>query len=116
MCVGAGDPSNPESPEPGLKNTMHFGEGEAPMVERVRLKRKTRSESKVVSSAPPPWRRLFGHSNVPHSAGTMNPVIFGQSQAIYNLPIELSALTPTSHSTGDDRQSGPTGGGYYQLA
>src|SRR5262249_3078237 len=38
----------------------HFDEGESPMVERVRLKRKTRSESKVVSSAPPPWRRLFG--------------------------------------------------------
>jgi hypothetical protein len=34
------------------------------MVERVRLIRKTRSESKVVSSAPPPWRRLFGHPNV----------------------------------------------------
>jgi hypothetical protein len=34
------------------------------MVERVRLKRRTRSESKVVSSAPPPWRRLFGHPNV----------------------------------------------------
>jgi hypothetical protein len=34
------------------------------MIERVRLKRKTRSESKVVSSAPPSWRRLFGHPNV----------------------------------------------------
>jgi hypothetical protein len=43
---------------------MHFGEGESPMVERVRLKRKTRSESKVVSPAPPPWRRLFGHPNI----------------------------------------------------
>jgi hypothetical protein len=65
MRVGSGaDPSNPESPEPGLKNTLHFSEGESPMVERVRLKRKTRSESKVVSSAPPPWRRLFGHPNV----------------------------------------------------
>src|SRR5438034_8631946 len=41
---------------------MHFGEGESPMVER--LKRKTRSESKVVSSAPPPWGRLFGHPNI----------------------------------------------------
>jgi hypothetical protein len=43
---------------------MHFGEGESPMVERVRLKRKTRSESKVVSPAPPPWRRLFGPPNI----------------------------------------------------
>src|SRR5438105_14100744 len=41
---------------------MHFGEGESPMVDR--LKRKTRSESKVVSSAPPPWGRLFGHPNI----------------------------------------------------
>jgi hypothetical protein len=30
------------------------------MIERVRLKRKTRSQSKILSSAPPPWRRLFG--------------------------------------------------------
>jgi hypothetical protein len=34
------------------------------MIERVRLKRKTRSESKGVSSAPPSWRRLFGHPNI----------------------------------------------------
>jgi hypothetical protein len=34
------------------------------MVERVRLKRKTRSESKVVSPALPPWRRLFGPPNI----------------------------------------------------
>jgi hypothetical protein len=34
------------------------------MVERVRLKRKSKSESKVVSSAPPSWRRLFGQPNV----------------------------------------------------
>jgi hypothetical protein len=34
------------------------------VVKRVRLKRKARSQSKVVSSAPPPWRRLFGHPSV----------------------------------------------------
>jgi hypothetical protein len=28
----------------------------------------------------------------------------------------LSVLTPASHSAGDDRQNGPTGGGYHQLA
>ena len=31
--------------------------------------------------------------------------------------IRLSApLTPIQHSAGDDRQNGPTGGGYYHLA
>jgi hypothetical protein len=43
---------------------VYFGEGEFPMIERVRLKRKTRSESTVVSSAPPSWRRLFGQPNI----------------------------------------------------
>jgi hypothetical protein len=31
-------------------------------------------------------------------------------------PANLSALTPANHRAGDDRQNGPTDGGYYQLA
>jgi len=31
-------------------------------------------------------------------------------------PARLSALTPASDRAGDDRQNGPTGGGYDQLA